>query len=486
MAVIFSSDVHSPSECKNLAFARLVTKARIQAMYDAVGSTDKFDMYHFQADGPTLVGSLNNGTGGFLGNMAWSHASLGTGAGWYAPHRGWPSPGMTGRGMVGVGGADVEVGSVTGHTGNIFDGLAQATFLFKVKMDGTGGGGAGRIGEAAASYIIFASAANTLAISIYDGGAWHSNSTGANLVYGEWHDLAIVFDGSLAGDLNRCKLYLDGIDVTTVVTVGMPAAMVDPGAVRYILNGFTAGVFNRAWDGAVGLYGTYPGLAMSQAQIQSMIEIRGLFQPTVANQPVIYTPGSFGSSEYSFDGAPDPNSDCFVSHQIVPLKTAQGTIIVWFTPGDMQDQQTIFGISELGSAAEDELAIHLRGDIANDPIEWHCRLGGAVDFRLQIPFGVVYRNVPTMVWFTSDGSTIRGGINGEEAVVSPVVGANSGQWFDHAVSANVICAGASPLNTYQNIYIGKESKVIVRDDCLAPIQIAKLAQSSALAWSRQY
>jgi len=482
MTVLLDMDVHSPSEAKNLAFARLVTKARIQAMYDAVGSTDKFDMYHFQNDDPTLVGSLNNGTGGFLGNMAWTHASLGTGAGWYAPHRGWPSPGMTGRGMVGVGGADVEVGSVTGHTGNIFDGLAQATFLFKVKMDGTGGGGAGRIGEAAASYIIFASAANTLAISIYDGGAWHSNSTGANLVYGEWHDLAIVFDGSLAGDLNRCKLYLDGIDVTTVVTVGMPAAMVDPGAVRYILNGFTAGVFNRAWDGAVGLYGTYPGLAMSQAQIQSMIEIRGLFQPTVANQPVILTPGGWNTSDYDFSGSAP--SDYLLSRQAIPVKTDQGSLLMWFGVDSFAAGQTLIWLGESG-LTQDEFVLYFEGTVAGDPMSIYHFVNGAISWQGSFASNVIVPN-NNFIAITSDAVATRAYHNGEEQVVADSIGANSGQWFGSATDANALAIAALARAAVQGPLNGTIAKVIIRDDVLSPIQIAKMAQSSALGWARQY
>jgi len=480
MAVILDTSVHTAGETRGLSWRKKIHLEAIRAMYglpeDAI-----FDMYDFQDD-PTLVGAMNKGTGGVLGNMAWDNIALRTGDGWYVPPQ---IPGAYGFGMTNPGGAGAHYGSVSAHNGNSIDAREKATFLFKFKMNGTGGGGAGRIGEAGASYIIFASAANTIAVSIYDGAAWHTNTTGANVTYGYWHDLAVVYDGSLVGDANRCKIYLDGIDVTTVTAAGMPAMLVDPGDIRYILN--CAATFNRAWDGELGFYAVCPDLAMSQAQVRSLIESRGLFQPTAANRPAIPSgPGPWGPPCYSYDGAADPNSDCLVSFQALPIKTAQGTVIVWFTPEDMVNQQTIFGISEYGSAAEDELAIHLRGDIANDPIEWHCRLGGAVDFRLQIPFGATYFGVPTMVWFTSDGSTVRGGVNGEESVVAAAVGANNGQWFDHATDANVICAGASPLNTYQNMYKGRESKVVALDEPLSPLEIARIGQSSGLGWQRQF
>ena len=121
--------------------------------------------------------------------------------------------------------------------------------------------------------------------------------------------------------------------------------------------------------------------------------------------------------------------------------TSEGTIIINFVPEDFTNQQALFGLTEEGAANEDELMIHLRGDLVGDPIEFHGVSGGGVDLRLQIPFGASYYRVPCQLGISSDGSTIRMVLNGREQVVTPVVGANTGQWFDSYSDLNVVCWG---------------------------------------------
>jgi len=87
---------------------------------------------------------------------------------------------------------------------------------------------------------------------------------------------------------------------------------------------------------------------------------------------------------------------------------------------------------------------------------------------------------------TGDGAAYHMYHDGEESALTIVDGANDGKWFDYATDANVFSIAALRRAAVIAPYNGKESKVVIRDDVLSPIQIAKLAQSSALGWNRQY
>jgi len=458
----------------NHAFYRKTTRRAFDAIVDAVDPTQNYVMYGFQVDdAATMLGVTNEGRDTILGNLAMSHGSMWSGSGWYQHHGDMIQAGNKGQGINSVGGASTYLLSCVTHNATYLQGHTKATFLYKFIMRGTGGAGAGRLSEADASHICFASAANTIAMSVYnhDTLAWASNTTGATVTYDIPHDLAVVIDTTLVGDANICKLYLDGEDVTTVLTAGMPVASLwDASAILRILNGFVGGVYSRAWDGILGFFALVPGVAMSQAQIQSFIEISGFFQPTAADQPNIIAPGTWNTPDYNFILAED---DHLLSFQSYPLKTSAGSLMIAFVPDDFTNQQTLFGMAEYGNAVWQSLGVQIRGDIANDPIELLGYTVGAADLRLSIPFGAARLGVPSILWFTSDGTTVRAYLDGREQVVTPVLGANTGQWFASYPLCNVACVGAMVRDAIAEEFDGRSSVIQAYDRQVAYVDIQR-------------
>ncbi len=79
-----------------------------------------------------------------------------------------------------------------------------------------------------------------------------------------WHHIALVFDGSLTGDSNRLKMYVDGTQITSLTAGGgaIPSTVPTPGSVnchigsadgigRYFYGGIDdVRIYNRALSGA--------------------------------------------------------------------------------------------------------------------------------------------------------------------------------------------------------------------------------------------
>lgn len=455
----------SPSLMANLAFYRKTTRGA----FDAIAANNPYVMYSFNYDdGATLVGVTNEGTSGVLGNLAMSNASMWTGAGWYQNFGRMLQAGNRGQGINSVGGASNYLLSCATHSGTSIAGATKCTWIIKFLMRGTGGGGAGRISEAAASHICFASAANTIAMSIYNSGtmAWASNSTEANVVYNYWHDLAIVYDGSLVGDTNRCKMYLNGRDVTVSVAAGMPATLADASTVLRILNGNGAAC-DRAFDGILGFYAMIPGVAFTQSQCQSFIELMGLMQATAGNQPPITN-----GPEYGFTFAALRN---LLTFQVYPLMTTRGTIIACYKPEDFTNEGAIIGVSQEGAAVPDNLMLETRGDIANDPLELLGASGGVTNLRLQHALGVVNGYARHCSAWTSDATTVRAYFDGVSQTVAVPVGANAGQWFASYPLANVFVIGSKRNAAVSSGFGGKGIKFLAYDREVVGTDISKIA-----------
>ncbi len=102
---------------------------------------------------------------------------------------------------------------------------------------------------------------NTL-ILLGDGGAYYYG--GPTVIDDTWHHIALVFDGTLTGDSNRLKLYVDGTQITSLTAGGsaIPATVPTPsgetfqiGALKDIGRYFYGGIddvriYNRALSGA--------------------------------------------------------------------------------------------------------------------------------------------------------------------------------------------------------------------------------------------
>jgi hypothetical protein len=473
VSLIFDSILISPSLMGNASLCRKTTRKAFDDIVDAVDPTLPYLMFSFQADdGATLVGVTNEGRDSVLGNLAMSHASMWSAAGFYQNFGRMLQAGNRGQGINSVGGASPYLLSCATHSGSSLAGQTKCTWIYKFLMRGTGGGAAGRLSEAAASHINFCNAANTIASSIYNAatGLWASNTTGATVAYRYWHDLAIVVDTTLVGDANRCKLILDGRDVTTVLAAGMPAVLNDASTVLRILNGNGAAC-DRAFDGILGFFAMVPGVAMSLAQTQSFIEVMSLMQATVGNQvPILNS----GCPEYSFTWADTRN---LLTFQVNPFKTTTGTIIACYKPEDFANEGAIMGVCQDGAAAPDNLMIETRGDIALDPLELMGSSGGVTNLRLQHALGVANGYARHCSAWTSDGTAIRAYFDGKPQTLLIPVGANTGQWFASYTLSNAFAVGAKLGLPWGSGFGGKGVKFLVYDREVVGWELAKMASS---------
>lgn len=466
--LIFDGIVDTVGRMSNGAFYRKVTADRIAALAGA----NPHVIFGFQEDIVPGTTVTNEGSSGAPGDMALTNASMWSGNGLYKHFGRSLQAGNKGYGLRGVGGASTERGTIPAHPGISAAGKQQYTWIYKFIMNGTGGGGGGRLSEASASHICFANAANALAMSIYDGAAWSSNGTGATVVYGYPMELMIVFDGTLVGDVNRLKMYLNWRDVTVNITPGIPDTMVDPSAYTSILNGQVAG-WTRAWDGELGLFLAIPGRALTLAEGQELCELTGLFQPTVANQPLIRVPGHLGAPEYDFDGAANPNSDHLASFQVQPLKTQAGSILLWFSIDDFIAGQIIASMNVNGATDDAMFGAYFRGDLAGDTMEYTLRLNGATIDQLSSDINL-FNSQSNMYAIRSDGSAIYMFANGRESGVAVIVGGNNGAWFADATDANVFSFGALRRAALTVPFNGKGSKLLMYDRALPQYQIQQI------------
>lgn len=468
--LIFDGSVDRPDRMGNLAFYRKTSKSAFDAIVDAAAGVDQqYVMFSFNYDdGATMLGVTNEGRDNILGNLAMSHGSMWTGAGWYQNFSRPGQAGNRGQGINSVGGVSPYNLNGAIHSGTSIEGSSKCTWLYKFLMRGTGGGAAGRLQEQAASHICFCNAANTIAMSIYDGANWHSNTTGATVAYNYWHDLAIVYDGTLVGDLNRCKMYLDGRDVTTVLAAGMPATLQNGGGIIYYLLNGNGGAQDRAFDGILGFFAMTPNVAMTQLQCAYFIEVMSLMQATAGNQPPIT---NSGGPEYGFTWAASRN---LFTYQIVPFKTTTGTIIACYKPEDFANECAIMGVSQDGAAVPDDLMIETRGDIALDPLELMGDSGGVTNFRLQHALGAVNGYARHCSAWTSDGTLVRAYFDGKLQTLLTPVGANTGQWFASYPLSTVFVVGAKRNAAVTSGFGGKGVKFLAYDREVVGVELAQM------------
>ena len=465
MTLLFDSDVFTRGECRNLAFRKKITQNAIQAMLVAAGiPTQRFSLYDFMDDAG-FVGAINKGTSGVLGNMAWDNIGLRTGNGWYVH----PVPAAEGLGMVNDGGVSNYIGSVADHNGNNMSGVSKATWVFVFRANSAGEGNFGRLIEKTNGYRVNVSAANTMSVAVWDGGTYRIVTTGASVVYGFWNVLVFTFDGTEPVATDRLKAYLNGIEVTTAPSVGTPATITDDGNILYVLDRADN---TRAWDGELGSVAIIPGLTMSLAQVQSLVELRGLFQP-LANNRALITPSLYGPPQYDFDGAADPNTDHFLTFQVTPLKTNQGTAIIWFSPENFAAFGVLFDMTENGVAINDSYRLPFRGDGVGDPMDIIDTQGGANSWIGRTAGNLINPEL-NMVAIRSDGATTRMNINGVDVALANIVGANTGTWFSAATDANAFVMGVARNAVLGGGFRGPIQKLLIYDRPLSPDTIARI------------
>jgi len=470
MACIFQSDVYGEQECKNLSFYRKLLASKIQSI---IGANQPFALFGCQENGGAGLTLSDEGTGL---DATLSSVGIWTGDGWYVPTGRPLSAGMWGHGLAGLVNHHVAIPNSSAIN---LSGSHKATWLVTFKCFDSGQGGAGRICEKAGSQILFTNdqvgQACRLNLSLMNGGWGSLIPTNRDVKIGYWHQVKITVDTDLAAG-SRGHINFDGRDVPLADTIGNHIE--DPGNPLRLLNE-TAGPPVRAFGGVVGAYCLIPDVAISDASFATMLELGSMFQYLAANQTSIER-GPWDTPVYRFVRA---NDDHFASFQAQPFKTETGSIILTFTPQDMTNQQMLFGLTEDGNANGHELGIQLRGDLAGDPIEWHGRSAGAADLRLQIPFGAGRLNQPCIVAFTSNGTRIRGFVNGEEQVVTAVLGANTGQWFADYANSNVVVWGVTRAAALSEGLQGTSGHVVAYDREIVPMQMQQIqGRGGDLRW----
>ena len=93
--------------------------------------------------------------------------------------------------------------------------------------------------------------------------------TSANLLtLNNWHHISVVYDGSLTGNLNRAKIYVDGVDSGTSSVGGIPATTSATINANYIGSTPLAGQAN-AWNGNIDEFAFFD-YALSSGQVTSL------------------------------------------------------------------------------------------------------------------------------------------------------------------------------------------------------------------------
>jgi len=449
--------------------ARFSQKATYDYLRNIVGS-DAFLMWAFQQNNGGLTVDDEAGHGA-SGAITLSSDTMWSGQGWYQSFGRPLQGGMKGYGLANTGGASALVGTVPDNSLTNLNGKSKFTIVLKVLMSSTGGGGFGQLVNKLGALQLYATGANQFDALIWDGAAYRGTRT-LGVVYGYWHDLTIVYDGTLVGDTNRLKIYLNGSNTTILSVAGVPATISDSSNILNMMNSFAA---NRAWDGRLGFAAYIPDVAFTQSQIQGLIELRSLDQPTAANQPTIQVPGAFGAAQYDFDGAADPNSDYLAAFQIQTIKSNTGTIVIFFGEDDFTTDQNLIGICTNGFS-DDEFLIEFLGTIAGDPIRILAVDAAVTTYQNRTPTNIINPSI-NMITFISDGSTNTFYYGGIQGTLTPTFGVNTGQWFSGATNANIITIGAIRRATLTRPFNGKQSKILIYDRPLTQIEIQKIYAS---------
>lgn len=102
-----------------------------------------------------------------------------------------------------------------------------------------------------------------------------------------WQHLAVVFDGTLSGNANRLKLFLDGRQMTLNFTGTIPATTQDMVGLDWIFGADNNESLQGQWDN----WRVYAGTALSAAQVESLATLSQLGLPSTT-APNILTGGT--------------------------------------------------------------------------------------------------------------------------------------------------------------------------------------------------
>ena len=114
-----------------------------------------------------------------------------------------------------------------------------------------------------------------VADALNDPGNNNGITTDANLVINTWYHVVMVYDGSLAGNANRLKVYVDGTQKTISFVGTIPAVLQDSTAAYEIGRFSTVG---RYFGGMIEGNGFY-NIALTQAKITQLYNAGTPLQP---------------------------------------------------------------------------------------------------------------------------------------------------------------------------------------------------------------
>ena len=151
------------------------------------------------------------------------------------------------------------------------------------------------------------------------------------------------------------------------------------------------------------------------------------------------------------------------------LDDTQGTIEFWCktTAGG-----TVYPLSSsVVGTADDEIQVSVNTDIGNRRSGFVLLLNGSASFASFTPIDSIILDTWHHIVWTSDGSLVRGYIDGANVALTVNVGTNTGQWFASAPDSNVLTLGGVLRATLVGDYTGIIGEVRLYNRALTPLEI---------------
>ena len=461
MTILFDSELFDVNEVRNTKFYRKANRETVMA----VAGDQSFLLYGFQDD--FGLGTTVSGEGSGSDDITLSNAAMWTINGWYVGSTGG------GWGILNDGGVSGYFGRIAASSTSSLLATTAITMAFKVNLTTVGEGGTGYLMFKDGAIAVRTTTVDEISVQIHNGAGWVEAITNDSPLeggFGYWHDLLISIDLLVPGGVH---IYWDGVDRTLAAVPALPAAFVDPGNPTYLLDNAAN---TAATSGVLGGVAIIHGLGAPAAFAAGMIELRGFFQMAGGNQPTL---ANYVQTEYGFNWATMLH---FWTFQVLPLLTAKGTVLCWFRPTDFTNQQLLYGVNA-NPATIGSIGLQVRGDIANDPLEWYGRdAGGFVNNRLGHPLGLASYGSEQFSALTSDAVTVRAYLNGVRQTLAVTLGGNNGQWFSTPVGARIFEIGAlrtSPI--LSEGYGGFMRKMVIFDRQLSDQEISDVAKAGLRA-----
>lgn len=158
---------------------------------------------------------------------------------------------------------------------------------------------------------------------------------------------------------------------------------------------------------------------------------------TDSNNPTFGSAGQMDGA-ITFDGSDDniyKSSPSFIDD-------TQGTVEAWVKFTDLAQSHAVVNVNVEGASDDEYLFMYYRGSGENYVIRIYLGINGTTTMYAKTRDNII----TTTDWHywvvTSDGSTLRAYLDGQEETLTFTTGSNTGQWFDDATDADVFTLGA--------------------------------------------